>query len=99
MKHSLGDVDPKYANLLLHWTRLLWLNGFIGFELIVAHRSRSAQGRAHFIMTTNRHGLAGRSRAPRFGCGRWPSSPRARLELGWPGPLRSPDAAPGDGWS
>jgi hypothetical protein len=51
VKNALGDVDPKYAHLLLHWTRLLWLNGFIDLELILAHRSRSAQGRVHVITT------------------------------------------------
>jgi hypothetical protein len=34
-------------------TRFLWLNGFSGLELIVAHRSRSAQGRVHFITTVS----------------------------------------------
>jgi len=37
--------------LWFHWTRLLWLNGFTDRALIVAHRSRSAQGRVHFITT------------------------------------------------
>src|SRR5215470_14923836 len=51
VKHTLCDVDPEYAHLLFHWTRLLWLYGFTDRELIVAHRSRSAQGRVHFITT------------------------------------------------
>jgi hypothetical protein len=38
-------------HLVLHGTRLLWLYGFTNRELIVAHRSRSAQGRVHFITT------------------------------------------------
>jgi len=37
VKYLFGNVDADYANLLLHGTRLLWLNGFIGLELIVAH--------------------------------------------------------------
>src|SRR4030095_11036180 len=44
-------VDPEYAHLLFHWTRLLWLHEFPDLELIVAHCSRSAQGRVHFITT------------------------------------------------
>ena len=52
VKHALCDIDPEYAHLLFHWTRLLWLNGFTDRELIVAHRSRSAQGRVHFITTS-----------------------------------------------
>src|SRR6266567_1505731 len=51
VKHALGDIDPEDVHLLLHWTRLLWLNGFPDLELIVAHYSRSAQGRVHFITT------------------------------------------------
>src|SRR5262249_54759942 len=46
-----GDIDPKDVHLLLHWTRLLWLNGFTDREPIVAYCSRSAQGRVHFITT------------------------------------------------
>jgi pimeloyl-ACP methyl ester carboxylesterase len=49
--------------------------------------------------TSKRHGLVGPFPGPRVGCGRWPRCPRARLEPGWPSPLRFPDAAPGDGWS
>src|SRR5262252_10830698 len=51
MKHALCHIDPEYGHLLLHWTRLLWLNGFTALELIVAHCRRSAQGRVHFITT------------------------------------------------
>src|SRR6266571_7894184 len=51
VKHTFCDLDPEYTHLLLHWTRLLWLHGFTDFEIIVAHRSRSAQGRVHFITT------------------------------------------------
>jgi hypothetical protein len=51
VKHLFCNVDTDDAKLLLHGTRLLWLNGFTGLELIVAHRSRSAQGRVHFITT------------------------------------------------
>jgi hypothetical protein len=54
VKHTFCDIDPEYTHLLLHWTRLLWLHGFTDFEIIVAHRSRSAQGRVHFI-TTRQH--------------------------------------------
>ena len=50
-KHALCDIDPEDVHLLLHGTRLLWLNGFIDLELIVAHCNRSAQGRVHFITT------------------------------------------------
>src|SRR6266568_1860076 len=49
--HALCNVDPEYAHRWFHWTRLLWLYGFTDRELIVAHRSRSAQGRVHFITT------------------------------------------------
>jgi hypothetical protein len=51
VKYVLCDIDPEDVHLLLHWTRLLWLNGFTALELIVAHCSRSAQGRVHFITT------------------------------------------------
>src|SRR5262249_15943608 len=51
VKHALGDSDPEDMLFLLHWTRLLWLNGFTDLELIVAHCRRSAQGRVHFITT------------------------------------------------
>jgi len=51
VKHALCHIDAEYSHLLLHWTRLLWLNGFPDLELIVAHCSRSAQGRVHFITT------------------------------------------------
>jgi hypothetical protein len=48
----VGDVDPEDIHLLLHGTRLLWLNGFTDLlELIVTHCRRSAQGRVHFITT------------------------------------------------
>src|SRR5712691_7916708 len=53
VKHALCDIDPEDVHLVLHWTRLLWLYGFTDRELIVAHRSRSAQGRVHFITTGN----------------------------------------------
>ena len=49
VKHALGDIDSEDVHLLLHGTRLLWLYGFTDRALIVAHRSRSAQGRVHFI--------------------------------------------------
>jgi hypothetical protein len=49
-------------------------------------------------MTTPRRGLAGQSPAPRVGCGRGPRSLRVQREPGWPGPLRSPDAAPRNAW-
>ena len=52
VKHVLCNIDPEDIHLLLHWTRLLWLNGFTDLlELIVAHCRRSAQGRVHFITT------------------------------------------------
>src|SRR2546427_8684343 len=51
VKHTFGDIDSEDVHLLLPWTRLLWLNGFTDLELIVAHGSRSAQGRVHFITT------------------------------------------------
>ena len=48
---EFGEI-AKTCNQL-YWTRLLWLNGFTDLlELIVAHRSRSAQGRVHFITTS-----------------------------------------------
>ena len=48
MKDPLCDVDSQYANMVFHWTRLLWLNGFTGLEIILAHCSRSAQGAGPF---------------------------------------------------
>src|SRR5207249_10270587 len=54
VKHALCNVDPEYAHLWFHGSRLLWLYGFTDRELIVAHRSRSAQGRGHFITTFSR---------------------------------------------
>src|SRR5919197_302218 len=51
VKHALGDIDPEDVYLMLHGTRLLWLNRFTDRELIVAHCRRSAQGRVHFITT------------------------------------------------
>jgi|SRR6266436_2876973 len=51
VKHTFCHVDPEYAHLLFHWTRLLWLHGFTDLELIVAYCRRSAQGRVHFITT------------------------------------------------
>src|SRR4030095_11418569 len=55
VKHALGDIDPEDIHLVLHGTRLLWLYRFTDRELIVAHRSRSAQGRVHFITTRSRN--------------------------------------------
>jgi hypothetical protein len=37
VKHSLCNVNPGYATLFLHETRLLWLNDFTGPEIILAH--------------------------------------------------------------
>src|SRR5881397_468951 len=54
VKHVLCDIDPEDVHLVLHGTRLLWLNRFTDRELIVAHRRRSAQGRVHFITTVRR---------------------------------------------
>src|SRR4029453_6042250 len=51
VKHALCDIDPEDVHLVLHGTRLLWLNGCTALELIVAHCRRSAQGRVHFITT------------------------------------------------
>src|SRR6516164_2619192 len=34
--------------MVFHRTRLLWLNGFTGLEIILAHCSRSAQGAGPF---------------------------------------------------
>src|SRR5262249_42173333 len=51
VKHALGDIDPEDVYLVLHGTRLLWLNRFTDRERIVAHCRRSAQGRVHFITT------------------------------------------------
>src|SRR5215470_6118326 len=51
VKHALCNVDPEYAHLWFHWTRLLWLYGCTDRAPIVAHCSRSAQGRVHFITT------------------------------------------------
>jgi len=52
VKHALCDIDPEDVHFVLHGTRLLWLNGFTALELIVAHCRRSAQGRVHFITTS-----------------------------------------------
>src|SRR5215813_12597853 len=52
VKYVLCDIDPEDVYLLLHGTRLLWLHGCTALELIVAHCSRSAQGRVHFITTS-----------------------------------------------
>src|SRR5262249_61785860 len=51
VKHALCDIDSEDVHLVLHGTRLLWLYGFTARALIVAHRSRSAQGRVPFITT------------------------------------------------
>src|SRR5262249_54724775 len=51
VQHALCDIDPEDVHLVLHRTRLLWLNGFTALELIVAHCRRSAQERVHFITT------------------------------------------------
>src|SRR5262249_21600254 len=51
VQHALGAIDAEDVHLVLHGTRLLWLSGFTARALIVAHRSRSAQGRVHFITT------------------------------------------------
>ena len=37
VKHTLCDIDPEDVHLLLHGTRLLWLNGFTDREIILAH--------------------------------------------------------------
>jgi hypothetical protein len=34
--------------MVFHWTRLLWLHGFTGLEIMLAHCSRSAQGAGPF---------------------------------------------------
>ena len=51
VKHALCHIDPEDAHLVHHWTRLLWLSGFTDRARIVAHRSRSAQGRVHCMTT------------------------------------------------
>src|SRR5215510_126013 len=48
VKHALCTVDPEDVHLWLHWTRLLWLYEFTALALIVAHRSRAAQGAGPF---------------------------------------------------
>jgi hypothetical protein len=47
VKHLFCNVDADDAQLL-HGTRLLWLNGFTGLEIILAYCSRSAQGAGPF---------------------------------------------------
>src|SRR5262249_25090677 len=74
VKHALGDIDPEDVYLVLHGTRLLWLNRFTDRERIVAHCRRSAQGRVHFI-TTNRFGSSN------FGIDRSTSTPLRHLPL------------------
>jgi hypothetical protein len=57
----MGTTGQKFTrqpvHLVFHWTRLLWLNRFTDRERIVAHRSRSAQGRVHFITTRRTYTL------------------------------------------
>src|SRR5262249_19184133 len=48
VKHALGNVDPKYAHRWFHEIRLLRLYGCTDCALMVAHRSRSAQGAGPF---------------------------------------------------
>ena len=48
VKHALCNVDPEDVHLWFHWTRLLWLYEFTDLALIVAHRSRAAQGAGSF---------------------------------------------------
>src|SRR6266851_1578775 len=67
VKHALCNVDPEYAHLWFHWTRLLWLHGCTDLALIVAHRSRSAQGRVHFITTRHYPRLSSASSTLNFG--------------------------------
>src|SRR6266478_4142238 len=76
VKHALCNVDPEYAHLWFHWTRLLWLHGCTDLALIVAHRSRSAQGRVHFI-TTKQGKFEGLVRGP-YGIAWEPDSPLYR---------------------
>jgi hypothetical protein len=74
MKDPLCDVNSQYANMVFHWTRLLWLNGFTRLEIILAHYSRSAQGAGpfhydlmmpyrHYSKTYPRKGAAGGGRS------------------------------------
>ena len=37
VKEPLCDVNAQYAHMVFHGTRLLWLNGFTGLEIILAH--------------------------------------------------------------
>ena len=41
-----------YAHRVLHRTRLLWLNGFTGLEIISGSLQPVCTGRVHFITTT-----------------------------------------------
>src|SRR6266581_7236557 len=47
--------------MVFHRTRLLWLHGFTGLAIILAHRSRSAQGAGpfHYDQKTPSCGAAG----------------------------------------
>jgi hypothetical protein len=37
VKEPLCDVNSEYAHMGFHRTRLLWLHGFTGLEIILAH--------------------------------------------------------------
>jgi hypothetical protein len=37
VKDPLCDVNTEYTKLVFHWTRLPWLHGFTGLEIILAH--------------------------------------------------------------
>src|SRR6266508_3970969 len=45
VQHTCCDIDPEYAHLWFHWTRLLCLHEFTALELIVAHRGSSKSTR------------------------------------------------------
>src|SRR5262249_9943875 len=61
---SLSKLPARYryttAHRWFHETRLLWLYGCTECARIVAHRSRSAQGRVHFINARRCKGTEGK---------------------------------------
>ena len=49
MKDALCDIDAHYAKLLFHGTRSYGSMVVMTSLTILAHQSRSAQGRVHYI--------------------------------------------------
>jgi hypothetical protein len=58
MKDPLCDIDTHHAKILCHVTRSYGSMVVTTSLTILAHQSRSAQGRVHFITTNERMLLA-----------------------------------------